>query len=171
MQVLGLDHLVINVADLDRSPAFYGEVLGMEVLRLDQVSRGEAGFVSVRASTGSIIDLRPSGPRSHGQENVDHFCLVVDSPDMEALRKELLSRGVDVHGTASTRWGARGTGMAFTISDPDGNKIELKSYGQPGSPAVLDDLKIEKWLRWKTTRSWGPGSWCRTPAPTRTAMW
>lgn len=103
MQVLGLDHLVINVADLDRSLAFYGEVLGMEVLRLEEFSRGEAGFVSVRASAGSIIDLRPAGPRSQSQENVDHFCLVVDSFDTEALRKELLSQGGDVHGTASTR--------------------------------------------------------------------
>ena len=103
MRVSGLDHLVINVADLDRSLSFYGDLLGTEVLRLEQFRRGEVAFVSVRASPDSIIDLRPSGPRSAGQENVDHFCLVVDSTDMEALRDELLSQGVDVHGAASTR--------------------------------------------------------------------
>ena len=37
----GLDHLVINVVDLDRSLSFYGDLPGMEVLRPERFRRGE----------------------------------------------------------------------------------------------------------------------------------
>jgi catechol 2,3-dioxygenase-like lactoylglutathione lyase family enzyme len=130
MKVLGLDHIVINVTDLDESLKFYGEVLALEVLRLDQFRRGQVGFPSLRVSADTIIDLRPVESASDVGANVDHFCLVVESAKMEALREELMADGVAVHSSVGSRWGAGGDGMAFTISDPDGNKIELKSYGR-----------------------------------------
>ena len=45
MQVVGLDHLVVNVKDVDTALKFYGDVLGLQVLRLDQFRRGKVGFV------------------------------------------------------------------------------------------------------------------------------
>ena len=50
MRVIGLDHLVVNVKNVDEAIDFYGGVLGMEVLREEQFRKGEVGFVSVRAS-------------------------------------------------------------------------------------------------------------------------
>ena len=56
IQVAGLDHLVLRVADLDRAIKFYGEVLGCHVeRRLD-----EPKLVQLRAGT-SMIDLVPAG--------------------------------------------------------------------------------------------------------------
>ncbi len=128
MNITGLDHLVLKVEDVDAALAFYGEVLGLEVLRLEEFRKGDVGFVSVRVSDESIIDLSPGGPVADEGRNVDHFCLVVDEPDMESLLTELRSLGVEAHGPASGKWGARGRGASFTVRDPDGNKIELKSY-------------------------------------------
>ncbi len=125
MNVVGLDHIVLNVSDVDRAMAFYEGVFGLEVLRLEQFRRGEVGFLSVRISGHSLIDLRP-GERDG--TNIDHFCIVVDEPDMDALFARLQQQGVRVQGTVGSRWGARGDGPAFTIFDPDGNKIEVKSY-------------------------------------------
>jgi hypothetical protein len=57
IQVAGLDHLVLRVADLDRAIKFYGEVLGCHVeRRLD-----EPKLVQLRAGS-SLIDLVPAGP-------------------------------------------------------------------------------------------------------------
>ncbi len=128
MKVVSLDHLVVNVKDVDAALDFYGDVLGLEVLRLDQFRQGKVGFVSVRASEGSLIDLRPSNGTTHASDNIDHFCLILEPTDMQKLLDELRSRGLRAEGPVSPRWGARGNGPSFYTWDPDGNKIELKCY-------------------------------------------
>ena len=128
MQVVGMDHIVVNVSDVEEALRFYGGVLGMEVLREDQFRRGDVGFVSVRASGGTILDLRPSQESPGGPVNIDHFCLVVDTEDIDATLEELRAQGVEIAGPMGTRWGAKGDGRSFFITGPDGNKIELKCY-------------------------------------------
>ena len=130
MRVIGLDHLVVNVKDMDAALEFYGNVLGLEVLRLDQFRRGQVGFVSLRVSNQSIIDLRPSETSAgNGPANVDHFCLVVEPTDMPVLMENLKARGIAVVGPVSPRWGSAGNGPSFYLWDPEGNKIEVKCYG------------------------------------------
>ncbi|MEE9481273.1 MAG: VOC family protein, partial [Kiloniellales bacterium] len=51
-QVLGLDHLVLRVKDLDRALAFYRDVLGCALER----SLDEIGLYQLRAGR-SLIDL------------------------------------------------------------------------------------------------------------------
>ncbi len=51
-RVMGLDHVVLRVADIDRSIAFYEAVLGLHVER----RLAEIGLVQLRAGT-SMIDL------------------------------------------------------------------------------------------------------------------
>ena len=128
MRVVGMDHIVVNVSDVEEALRFYSGVLGMEVLREDQFRRGEVGFVSVRASGGTILDLRPSEDTPGGPVNIDHFCLVVETPDIEATLEELRAKGVTIAGPMGTRWGAKGDGSSFFVTAPDGNKVELKSY-------------------------------------------
>ena len=79
MRVIGLDHIVVNVKNVDEAIDFYGGVLGMEVLREEQFRKGEVGFVSVRASGSTIVDLRPNEETPGGPVNIDHFCLVVET--------------------------------------------------------------------------------------------
>ena len=128
MRVIGMDHIVVNTSDVDEALRFYGDILGLEVLRLDQFRRGEVGFVSVRLSGETIIDLRPSENTLGGPVNVDHFCLFVEPTDMEAALEDLRSKGVEISGPVGSRWGARGNGPSFYVKAPDGNRIELKAY-------------------------------------------
>ena len=127
MRVIGMDHIVVNVSDMDEALRFYGDVLDLEVLRLDQFRRGEVGFVSVRLSDETIIDLRPRDDTPGGPVNVDHFCLLVEPTDMDAALEDLRGKGVEISGPVGTRWGARGNGPSFYIQGPDGNRIELKT--------------------------------------------
>ena len=69
MRVRALDHLVLNVADVERSIAWYCDLLGLAPERVDAWRRGEVPFPSVRIDAGSIIDLI-AAPRSGN--NVDH---------------------------------------------------------------------------------------------------
>src|SRR5215468_178506 len=125
IQVAGLDHLVLRVADLDRAIKFYGEVLGCHVeRRLD-----EPNLVQLRAGT-SMIDLVPAGPgeqpgKAAGRRNLDHFAVRIGAFDFRALAAHLRKHGIEV-GEVRRRYGAEGYGSSLYITDPDGNVVELK---------------------------------------------
>lgn len=122
MRVRQLDHIVLDVADVERSLAWYTELLGLEPERVDEWRAGTAPFPSVRIDDGCIIDLfavEPSG------ENLNHFCLVVDPDDVDAIAGD--DRFEVLDGPAR-RWGARGDGRSVYVRDPDGNTVELRSY-------------------------------------------
>jgi len=143
MQILGLDHLVLRVADMARMVRFYTEVLGCDVeRRIEQI-----GLVQLRAGQ-SLIDLLPreaagasgtpfisgaaneeQGPAAAAHRNLDHFCLRVEPFDQGALIAHLIKHGI-VPGETRTRYGADGYGPSIYITDPEGNAVELK--GPPG---------------------------------------
>ena len=125
IQVAGLDHLVLRVADLDRSIRFYGDVLGCHVeRRLDKPK-----LVQLRAGT-SLIDLVPAGPAPQSADatagrNLDHFAVRIGTFDFPAMAAHLRRHGVTV-GEVRRRYGAEGYGSSLYITDPDGNVVELK---------------------------------------------
>lgn len=120
--VVGLDHLVLSVADVERSLGFYCGVLGLAPVRVEEWRRGEVPFPSVRVSEGTIIDLA-AGPRTG--TNLDHFCLVIEPTDLAALAA---GGTLEVVSGPGTRFGARGDGTSLYIRDPDGNTVELRYY-------------------------------------------
>jgi len=125
MAVRGFDHLVLRCGDVERTLAWYLDVLGLEPVRVDQWRRGEAPFPSVRVSVTTIIDL-VAGPSDDGR--LDHLCLEVDPTDLSALAE---AQGLEVLEGPVPRFGAQGTGTSIYVRDPDGLTVELRHYG-PG---------------------------------------
>ncbi len=124
MRVTALDHLVLNVADVERSLDFYCGPLGLEPVRLDEWRAGKVPFPSVRVSPTTIIDLVHA---ARGESNVDHICLVVDPLDWQ----EVLDSGAfTVTEGPVRRFGARGDAHSVYVLDPDGNTVELRWYPQ-----------------------------------------
>jgi len=121
-----IDHIVLRVRDLQRSLAFYCEVLGCTVER----EQPELGLTQLRAGR-SLIDLVTlDGPLGAGEppgagRNLEHFCVTIAPYEEAALIAWLTGRGVPVREPAS-RYGAEGEGRSFYIEDPDGNHLELK---------------------------------------------
>lgn len=130
--ILGIDHIVLRVADLDRMLAFYCDVLGCTVERRED----EIGLIQLRAGA-ALIDLvpvdselgRPGGaaPGKEGR-NLDHFCLRLEPFDEQSIRDYLARHGIEA-GPAKTRYGAEGMGQSIYIEDPEGNVLELKGPG------------------------------------------
>ncbi|MSO79004.1 MAG: VOC family virulence protein [Acidimicrobiia bacterium] len=124
MRVVGLDHIVLNCADVDRSLTWYCDELGLQPERVDEWRRGDTFFPSVRIDEHTIIDLFPT-PRSGA--NMDHVCLVIEPTDLAALaasgRFEVVGDG-PVDGL----FGARGLATSLYVHDPDGNTVELRCY-------------------------------------------
>ncbi|MFE0361402.1 VOC family protein [Streptomyces griseoaurantiacus] len=127
MRVIAFDHLVLNVADIERALAFYTGALGLAPVRVEEWRAGRAPFPSVRVAPDTIIDLveAPAG-RPEGS-NVDHLCLVVEPLDWQ----EVVDSGVfTVLNGPGERFGARGTAQSLYVRDPDGNTVELRWYPQ-----------------------------------------
>ena len=122
LRVAELDHVVVRCRDQRRSLDFYSRVLGCpEERRIEAI-----GLVQLRAGR-SMIDLVPADPPpTHEGRNVDHFCVGVVAPDMDAVGRWLREQGVEVLGDPTERYGARGTGLSLYVLDPDGNIVELK---------------------------------------------
>lgn len=132
-KIKAMDHIVLNVPDIDRSLAFYVDVLGLAPERLDQFRRGEAPFPSVRISGDTVIDLFPMKPGDTlrdgpGLQNLNHFTMVVEAADFEAFQAHLAEGGVTIEEGPGRRWGARGYGQSVYFRDPDGNRIEVRCY-------------------------------------------
>ena len=127
LSVVGMDHLVLAVDDVERSLAFYCGELGLAPVRVDEWRRREAPFPSVRVDPTTIIDLL-GVPRTG--ENVDHVCLVVAPVDFGSVKAS--GRFIVVDGPAR-RYGAQGEGTSLYIRDPDGNMIELRYYDDLGA--------------------------------------
>jgi catechol 2,3-dioxygenase-like lactoylglutathione lyase family enzyme len=131
LRITAMDHIVLNVSDIDRSLAFYINVLGLKGERVDQFRRGEVGFPSVRISDTTLIDLTKVEPPPVGEgsgRNLNHYCMVAESLDLTALVEMLQRNDVLVLRGPVSRWGARGQAMSVYLLDPDGNEIEIRCY-------------------------------------------
>jgi catechol 2,3-dioxygenase-like lactoylglutathione lyase family enzyme len=122
IRVTGIDHLVVNCSDVERSLEFYCGLLGLRAERVEEWRRNEVVFPSVRIDESTIIDLLPQVPSG---ENINHFCLTVQHLDFEALKAS--GRFEVVEGPVS-RYGAKGHGVSLYVRDPDANLVELRSY-------------------------------------------
>ena len=121
-EVQGLDHIVLNVADSKRSLRWYRDRLGLSPVRYDEWKAGDAPFVSVRIDEGTIIDLVET---ERSGENLGHFALWITG-DVEEIAAH---SDVEVVRRSPRVYGARGWGSAVYVHDPDGNEVELRTYG------------------------------------------
>jgi len=133
--VTELDHIVLNVEDIDRALTFYTEVLGLRPERLEEFRAGTVGFPSVRINSGTIIDLFPTRQKQaspkEGEKrdgNLNHFCMVVGQEDFSGIVDYLNANGVTIREGPIGRWGARGRATSVYFLDPDGNEIEIRCY-------------------------------------------
>ena len=133
VKIIGIDHVVFRVADVERSLDFYLGTLGLEPVRVDEWRAGTVLFPSARVDAHTIIDIfhrELAGDEGTDDatvaRNVDHVCLVVEPCDLQAVAD---SGTFDVVGGPAELFGARGQGIGLYVRDPDGNVVELRHYG------------------------------------------
>lgn len=132
--LVGIDHVVLLVSDLDRAIRFYQQVLGCQpgysypAIGMEQVWCGNALIVlwdTTHPGATSTV------PPVEGGRNMDHVCIALSPFDHGEFRAHLRAHGVDIVQEAF-HGGARGQGHSFYVLDPFGNKLELK--GPPVYP-------------------------------------
>ena len=138
IQPKGLDHVVLRVSDIERSIAFYRDVLGCPVERRLE----EFGLVQLRAgdSLVDLVDVASPLGKAGGDEpdpsarNMDHFALTLSSFDEASIRAHLARFEIKADET-SRRYGAEGFGPSIYLRDPDGNTVELKGPADDQEPS------------------------------------
>jgi catechol 2,3-dioxygenase-like lactoylglutathione lyase family enzyme len=124
IRLVGINHVALEVADLERSLDFYGRIFE---LRLRGRSERMA-FVDLGDQFLALMEGR-SGP----PDATRHFGLVVD--DKAAARQALLDAGVELL-----------PGRFLDFLDPDGNRVELVQYDQvqfTKADAILAGMGLE----------------------------
>jgi lactoylglutathione lyase len=119
-------HTMLRVGDLDRSLAFYSEVLGMRQLRRQDYPDGRFTLVFVgygNEQEGAVLELTYNWDTLSYElgNGFGHVALEVD--DAYAACAQIKSRGGKVVREAGPM--KHGTTVIAFVEDPDGYKIEL----------------------------------------------
>ena len=120
-----LDHCVIHVSDWERSNAFYGDVLGAELVRAGAGWSYRFGLQQLNVH-GPGVEAEPVA-RVPVQPGGSDLCFEWPGPISEAA-EHLRGHGVGVEMGPVERRGARGTGTSVYFRDPDGSLLEFISY-------------------------------------------
>lgn len=132
LTVQALDHLVVQVTDLEASAKWYARVLGMT---REDVSPTDGNRRRTEMKFGrQKINLRPIAMSKEDWFTADHeaaggedLCFLTNSKPDEVVR-HLQAQGVAIVAGPGPRRGAQGTLMSVYCRDPDGALIEIASY-------------------------------------------
>lgn len=118
-----IDHIVLTVRDIEAAVAFYVRVLGM-----DAASFG-AGRRALRFGEQKI-NLQTLGMETRNYAGIGSgdVCFVSDWP-LDRVVAQLQAEGVALVAGPVAQTGALGPMTSVYFNDPDGNLIEVASYG------------------------------------------
>ena len=123
-RLVGINHLVLEVDDVDEALAFYGRIFEIEL-------RGRVPGMAFVDMGDQFLVL--AAGRSQAPDGKRHFGLVVD--DREEVRRRLEEAGAEI---------LRGRGLDFR--DPWGNRVQVVQYSDiqfSKTPAVLAGMGLE----------------------------
>ncbi len=134
--ITGIDHVHVTAVDMDKSIAFYTEVLGFHFLR--RVEHGPADARRELAYVGlgdTLIEFLPPAP---GVDVIGTATrpLALTVTDLEGTLADLVAKGVEV--TMPLRAGFSYYGLAAAIKDPSGLTIELREWNNGDGPQFPD---------------------------------
>ena len=127
-----IDHVAITVGDVERSTAWYRDVLGLERRHEDAWDEPVmmcTGPTCVALFRASVDDPHP--PVGTDTISLRHIAFRLDGVGFEAVYSELLRREIAVE------LADHGIAHSIYIADPDGHRIELTTYDldRPGGTA------------------------------------
>jgi catechol-2,3-dioxygenase len=119
--VRGISELVLEVADLDASRRFYGELLGFEETRVGERREDRRWYLIGDSARLGLWTAQTGLAGGRGGAHV-HFAFSMDEAEIEPLLARLTDAGVEVEGPVDL-----GPGRALYVTDPDGNVVEFWS--------------------------------------------
>ena len=134
----GLHHVTVICSDVERAAAFYGDLLGMRLLRRtvneDDRRARHLLFGDAEGRAGTLVtclEYPELEPGTVGRGSTHHFALAVESEaELEAWRDYLRGRGIPCTDVLE-----RAHFKSIYLRDPDGHILELAVGPRVGAPA------------------------------------
>lgn len=125
MKIEHLDHLVLTVADLDKTIDFYQRVMGFGVVTF----KGDRKALTFGQQK---INLHLHGHEFEPKAllpapGTADLCFISSTP-LEQVQSQLHRHGVDIEKGPVECTGAQGTILSVYVRDPDNNLIEISNY-------------------------------------------
>lgn len=138
MRIERIDHIVLTVADIDKTIKFYQDILGMKVVKFGE---GRTALVFGRQKInlhqlGKEFEPKAKNPTPGSCD----LCFVTNTP-IESVIRHLEANCVKVEEGPVKKTGALGDILSVYIRDFDGNLIEISNYI---SASLLPDDKGEE---------------------------
>lgn len=118
-----MDHVGINVTDLQRSADWYQKVLGFTIFH-----KWNTTWMIRRGDMRIGLFLRPNAKKIDDLDNtlaITHFAYATDDKGFKEAQERLTKLGVKFEPPEDT-----GVAHSIFINDPDGYQVEITSYYQ-----------------------------------------
>lgn len=144
---VGLGHVAIRARDIEKTAAFYRDVLGFpEAFRMYDLPNGALGSVHIYLAPNQFIEIFPGGRNAlpEGEAKAEavarpiglvHICLTCG--DIEEMFQEIRARGAPIDTEIKT---GVSKCLQFWTHDPDGNAIEFMQL----TPGCLRTQAMER---------------------------
>jgi catechol 2,3-dioxygenase-like lactoylglutathione lyase family enzyme len=125
VQIDRLDHLVLTVADIERTVDFYTRVLGMRAETFGQGRRAlRFGRQKINLhQAGREFEPKAARPTPGSAD----LCFIADVP-LDEVQQHLAACGAPVEEGPVDRTGATGPIRSVYLRDPDDNLVEISTY-------------------------------------------
>jgi catechol-2,3-dioxygenase len=125
VDVEGLAEVVLNVRDMQRSLAFYRDLLGLAVISPPE--RTNPIFLRAGAATSTLpalvvlVQLPPEAPAFAPPRTLHHLALAIRAEAFDTAHDAIAERGIAIRTGQHPILPSR----TMYVDDPDGNEVEL----------------------------------------------
>jgi catechol 2,3-dioxygenase-like lactoylglutathione lyase family enzyme len=120
----GIDHIALAVKDVERSVAWYKDVLGLERRHEDAWGNYPA-MVGIGTTSIALFPVDGAEPKPSPGRDVlamRHFAFRTDRANFDRARRELSQRGIPFEAQH------HGISESIYFHDPDGHEVEITTY-------------------------------------------
>jgi catechol 2,3-dioxygenase-like lactoylglutathione lyase family enzyme len=125
MKIGHIDHIVLTVADIEKTVDFYTNVLGLKCVTFKE-DRKALTFGNQKINLhqkGKEFEPKADQPTCGSAD----LCFIAET-DLSTVLSELQAKGVEIIEGIVERTGATGKIISIYFRDPDKNLIEISNY-------------------------------------------
>ena len=148
IQILGIDHVAINVKNLDKALEFYIKVLGLRVTQREPSKSGVEYFLDCGPSLVGLIQAKGDISHPFAEEGLgaNHFSIRIHAKDFDTMITRLEEKNVKVEFAKK-----RDKSWSLYFYDLDANKLEITAWPrEDGLPPEF----LKKEIYDPKTKSW-----------------
>jgi len=149
--IQGIDHVAVNVRDIDKSVDFYTKVIGLNITKREPSKPGVEYFLDCGPSLIGIIQAQNLDDQhffTNDGLGANHFSFRIHANDFDAMIQRLVEQGIRIEFAKK-----REKSWSLYFYDLDGNKLEFTSWPLEDG---LPESAIKKVIYRPVQKEWEP---------------